>query len=258
MIKTLKNKTGLEFNSKDLRFCVCTDIKKYNCKPQSHGWVKAKDVNGIKVSDTFLRQISLQYILQNDNAHLNCHNIDIYNSFLNSFKGHDTIGQNPDFDFLFDKFNSIKFSEAFQAKAIEEAIYTLKAEAAVKQYKLTPEMLASFKNNLKREINNRSNTSMVLNYVIVEITGFGDNDAGLKINKENLVKYGFNDCLEKYENGFNLVLGIAGFAISKFQANQDIFEEDWMIRAIEASIIAKGSEDIKILSDLKTSASVNW
>jgi hypothetical protein len=261
--KVLKNKTQLEFKSNDLKLCAGADCKKYNCKPSSNNWKRAINIAGTQLNGGLLDIITNQYIMQViTKDRIVCHEIDIYNSPLNSIKkqapGAISEKTKYAYDYLYDMGTSIQLTEAYKSKAIISAVYELKAQAELNDLKLTSSMISNFKSNLQKQIENNSNTACSLNFVIIELTGMGTNAIDTVRMKQKLGDLGFTDCLKYYEKGNVLVMGVAGFAISNFSTTQVIFEDVLMTNAIDASIKVENAEIAQKLEKIKIDASANW
>jgi|WetSurMetagenome_2_1015567.scaffolds.fasta_scaffold41410_1 hypothetical protein len=259
LVTSIDTKLGIKLSQENLKICKGINTRKFNGKPVGKYWIRSNEVQGIQLTtnDLFKPIIneSIFQILKDDKQKEFCHGVDIYDSDLNARKSDEKILK---LDYIVEFPNQISLSEIFSQTIITKALESLEIDASTNNVSLPASFISKFKNEMKKELNTSSTSSAKLRYIIIDVQGIDLNSNETSLPIQEMKKLNLDAPLEKYKNGYNIIMGISGFSITNFSSQTKIVQDNSMITAIELAIKGESPELQKFIEKIKISASLNW
>lgn len=219
----VKKTTGLTLDNK-INICLASGVENFEeCKPLGSNWEKTEskmpaytltNIDG----DALLEEIANNYLCQNirDYSQSNNHSWNIYRNRSN---------------FIGKGMSTVKVSQFYEDYALNFAVSEIKTKFKGLGVVWSPEIEASLEQHLKNQFRMNSKSQGTLIYIVLYLQ-----NTSLPYDASSIREWAeLNNCFEKYKSGqYDLITGIAGFAILDFNTSSKIYDETSVKNAINA------------------------
>lgn len=244
-IAMLRKTTGFKLDN-SIKICGGTGVQNQDdCEPSGMNWEKTKSkISNITLvsndDDAITAAICRKYIFQN-----------IRGFNVAEFHTHDIYNDQAKRGLIEATMANFDLKQFYEEQAITEAKSQLKATFSRNNVAWSADVSLKFENELKRQFQINTNNQGAFKYIVINLnrTGLPDDTCIVKDWVD------MDKCFKNYRIGnYDLITGIAGYALINYNINTKIYEETWVKTALDIALSGQTSINTDpIKADLSSS-----